>query len=463
MAPMKRAEVLFLLAVVAILGGTFLFDEKLPTAARTEASIAPGSFVSTGWYCPSPGDVESQMSTTNLGDEPVHLRRWGIGGSRASDFNETDLAAKLRSTLSVRDFGLPTPIGLSETFGSATTSDLLVLSSGNGVAASRCTVQPWDRWYFANGSTQRGRDDVLLVANPFEEEAVIKVRLLLPDSDIVPARLRDIVVPELSEAEIDLSDYFPESPTFGLEVTATIGRVVVSRYSKSSGRDGAKGISLDVGVRQPSESWYFAGGKVPQGGAETIKIANPSDREALVQVIFQTEQGQQAIPELAELAVPAGRQISVEVGKFLQPGQSHGTTVTSSNSVPVVAERLTAVTGSDGGFESTLGVPDTAARWSISVGSSVANSDSLSIVNEDRVTATVRISLINLRGHSTPVELSAVTIEAGSRVTIDMQKYLTDPATAVVEALSGKIVVERHLKLGAPYLDFAEQPAQIFG
>src|SRR5687767_8389626 len=223
---------------MAILGASFAVDRSISSQPVPEEEVAGGKFVSIGWYCPAPEGIETEMASTNVGNESVRLRRGTAGGSKASQVEESELAVQRRSSVPLSKFGIPNAVGLVEAFGADTATDLVAVGQGSGVSMSRCSVQPWDKWFFATGGTARGRDHYLLVANPFQEEAIIKVRVLGRESDSVPARLKDLVIPAQTQLPVFLAEYVPETASFGVEVSATTGRVIVSRYSKAASRDG---------------------------------------------------------------------------------------------------------------------------------------------------------------------------------------------------------------------------------
>lgn len=461
MAKVRRSDVLFAFVVLAILGGSFALDRTISSQPPSDDVIAGGKFVSIGWYCPAPEGLESEMASTNVGNESVRLRRGTAGGSKASAVEESELAVQRRSSVPLGTFGIPNAVGLVEAFGADTASDLVAIGKGSGVSMSRCSVQPWDRWFFAAAGTARGRDHYLLVANPFQEEAIIKVRVLGPDSDSVPARLKDLVIPAQTQLPVFLAEYVPETPSFGLEVSATTGRVIVSRYSKAASRDGVKGISLTLGERSPSDRWVFPGGESPVDGEETIALVNPTEQEALVQVIFPTENEQVAPPELAEIRIPAGRQTTINVTQYVPRGTRHSTIVLATNGVKLIAERqaIAAVEGGRG-YEINFGSPRLSKRWIAGVGSAAGGKASLALVNPGRTRTIVRIVLIVEDREIRLGELAGVEVPPDRRVTVDLTPHLGGkPATAVVESLSGEIGVERQLLLGPPYSDFGSAPA----
>ncbi|HVE75742.1 MAG TPA: DUF5719 family protein [Actinomycetota bacterium] len=461
---MRRTEIAFIAVLLAIIAAAPVVDARLE---RRGAEPAPstGRVISAGWYCPTPpGDsIDNIISTANVSDSTMRLRRSAIGGGDATAIIESDLPRSRRSSIPMRDLGLADGVGVSEAFGAASTTDMVALDRSGGVSSSRCAAQPWDRWMFAVGSTSRAHNTFLLVANPFREEAVIRVRIITHDQDVVPARLKDFVVPEFSQSVIFLEEFFTETALFGMEVTATRGRVVASRYMRMAAKDGIRGSSLDIGVRSPFTQWYFAGGEVPADGEETLVLMNPSSQEALVQVTFPGEKNQESSPQIQEIALPAGRQVAVKVSDHVPRGTRHSTAVSSTNGVPIIAERQTIAPHPSGSKAMEIVVPvSTAARkWAVPVGTTAGGTEILSIFNSSGDPGLVKITLISDRGESKPAELANLRAEPGRRLTIDMNPFAgAGPAVAVVEAISGEIVVERQVSLGGPYNDFAESPGQ---
>ncbi|MGH9197869.1 MAG: DUF5719 family protein, partial [Acidimicrobiia bacterium] len=324
-----------------------------------------------------------------------------------------------------------------------------------------CSPQPGNKWYFGTSSTLRGRDSYLLVANPFKEEAVVKVRLLTKEGDVVPARLKDLLIPELSQTPVFLAEYFKETESFAVEVAATRGRVVVSRYDRTSMREGFKGLTNSLGSRSTSTKWFFAGGETTASGAEFLHLANPSSREALVQIIFQTDTEQIAQPALQEVPVPAGAQVSLNLNEHLPPGVRHGILVLSTNRVPIIAERQDfGSIESARGVDATGGSTHTAKAWALSIGSLAGGKQLLSVVNFGTRKTVLRITIL-AEGETQPPELTSIAVEAGRRATIDLTPFLPPQGgAALVESTTPDVVVEGRIHFGDPYRDFADLIAQ---
>lgn len=461
---MRRFEVIFIAVVISAMAGGLLLDATVPTREQQDSEIDAGQFVSTGWYCPVPPgpDISATMATGNLGSSALGLRRSAIGGTAQSDVEQASLEARHSSNKLVGEFSVADSTGLVEAFGGNNATSLMVLAGGRGVASSRCSAQPSSRWLFATSSTARGDNHYLLISNPFREEAVVRVRLLTPEEEVVPARLRDLVIRPFSQSAVYLSDYLQESPSFGVEVRASRGRVVVARYSNVTAGPG-NGISLDVGAQSPSTDWLFAGGLVPGDGEESVVVANPGSREALIGIVFMTEQERTAPPDLAEIPVPAGRQVSLNVSDHLPRGTSYGIQLTSTNDVPVVAERKTAgIVDRNRAYESTFGVSAPARRWTVPAGSPSGGAASLALVNAGQVRTTVGVVLLTPEGESAPAELSSLVLEPGRKMVVDLSPHLGGGlATAVVEADQPVLAVESQLVLVGTFVDYSSTPGQM--
>lgn len=454
--------VLVFLLVLAGLVDQFVLDDR----DAAEGSSQPGPVLSNAWYCvpPSIRGSESEVSATNLGVTPLRLRRRVFSMGSESEARSDQLEAHRSGSALLADFDTPEAAMFVEAFGVASFVDSLTYLRRSGAGAPACTVQPSDIWFFAHGSTQRGLDTHLLVANPFNEEAVIEVRIMGPESDLLPAGLSDLVIAPLSVRDVLIGEFvLEELPRLGLRVRATRGRVVITRFMHDT--DGVvTGLATTLGVSRTSARWHFAGGEVPKTGEERILIANPGDSEALVDVTFLTDEESIAPDELNDVPVPAGRQISIDVSKHLPRGTLHGTSVVSTNGVLIVAERETEGELRFGsGRDIVLGSPSVGSRWILSVGSLQGGREELSIANFGSERATVRIALLGTDGESRPEELSTLTIEPGRKLAVEVTAFLNGKAaTAVIEAVVGEVTVERRIFMPSPYSDFADGQGRPF-
>lgn len=472
MAEMSRGERWLTAAVVLVMLAAGGADLLLGAPEGPGREVEPGPFLSNGWYCPAPpGEITSVVSTTNPGDGALRVRRRTFGASAESEPRQTVVEAHRRASVNVGDFGLGSATLFVETFGRDSASDTIAYAGGVGVSSPRCTVQPSDLWYFSSASTSRGRDTRLLISNPFDEEAVIEVRVITPKEDFVPGLLKDLVIRPLSQESIFLPNFVltprslargeeEEVPRFGFVVRATRGRVVAARYQVIT--SGTKSMRVDLGIQSTGVEWFFPGGEIPTDGVEKLIMINPSDQEALVRIVVITKEEVRSLASLEQVAVPAGRQVTVDMADHLERGLVYAARVTSINDVPIAVERETEGRFPQGsGVDGAIPVSEPAPRWVLSVGSPVGGTEVTSIVNFGAVPAVVRISLLFEDRREQPEELSGLRIDPGRKITVDLTPFLGDKAaTAVIEAVIGQIGVESRTYIGGRVDDFADSSAR---
>jgi hypothetical protein len=452
---MRRAELTFALVIVLIMGGSWALDGLVPskTAATPVAPSVTTAPLSEAWYCPAPTaqGLGSTVWTANLGTGPVHVRRSGTGASGAT--SEADLGAGTFGGLPAAPSAANVPVTV-EAFGGATGSHVSVLAPSIGGATGRCSRQPGTRWLFPIASTAPGYDTYLLVTNPFLEEAVVTVRVLTDSGDQIPSGLSHVEIPQRSQTSVFLGDFFPQTASVGLDVTASRGRVVVGELMRVAARDGARGIGLDVGTAAPTTQWLLPGGEVPASGEEDIVVANPSDHEALVSTVYLVESGTGPVG-VQDVPVPAGGRKALKVSDQVPGGTRHATILTSTNGVPVVVERLTV--GPQGAYHTVQGVPATATRWMVAAGSTAGGTDTLALVADGAGRAVCRVTILTMAGPVAPAALAGVAVTPGQRSSVDLTPYLNGaPATVLVEAITGKVAVENDLALPAAYRETME-------
>jgi hypothetical protein len=173
-----------------------------------------------------------------------------------------------------------------------------------------------------------------------------------------------------------------------------------------------------------------------------------------VQITFQTDTEQITQPELREVAVPAGRQLTIKVADHLPRGTRHGTSIVSLNEIGIVAERFViGLIGGVRGADSSFGVSETSSRWALSVGGTTF----LDFVNRGAERAVASVTLVTDQAETKPPELSSLPLEPGRRATVDITPFVGGgPATALIESASDEIIVDRLIVI-PPQRDFAIQ------
>ena len=203
---------------------------------------------------------------------------------------------------------------------------------GTSVAAPRTT------WYLAEGSTGWKFDLFYLLQNATTTPAEVRVRFLLPSGPplertyTVPAQQRmNIYVDEIPELrETDVSAV--------IESTNGIPIIVERAMYVSNGTRPFEGGHNSAAVEEPSTHWFLAEGATGRFFNTFLLLANPNQTDAVVQVRYLRTVG-----DVIErtYTVPANSRRTWNIAEQ-DPGLRDAfmsTVVTSTNGVPVIAER----------------------------------------------------------------------------------------------------------------------------
>jgi hypothetical protein len=327
------------------------------------------------------------------------------------------------------------------------------VSSIHGFDAKPCATAASDEWHFAWGTTVREARELLVLFNPFPDDAIVEGVFSTEDTVREPGRFAGgLVVPARTTVGIELGD----DVTRRAEVAATLrtraGRIVVDRIVRLDVEGGDRGLTVQSGVPEPQQAWVYPDGLVSETVSETFVVYNPSDDLAEVEIAFSLDRPEEfGVPEPVDLSIPPGSHVTVDVGDEdrLPPGIPHTTVVRSANQVPIVAERVVSARDTvRRGVTVTTGSPVEATTWTFAAGSTEEpTAQSLTITNLDpQVLAEVDVVAL-VGGREVPVsELQGLVIEAGTRVNVDLTSRIANRADlSVVVRSTEPVVAERVL------------------
>ena len=240
----------------------------------------------------------------------------------------------------------------------------LVTQGPLGDSVTPCASSASDSWYFAEGATTRDANEVLMVFNPFPEDALADFSFSTETGRVVPQALAGLVVKGRGMVAVPVGDNVRRRAAVSTIVKSRVGRLVVARLQTFDGTGDVprSGVSLALGAPVPRPVWYFPEGYAGDGVTERIQIYNPSSREARVAIDMLLDQGE---ADPVELTVPAVSRVTFTVNDEprVPPNVGHAAVVRATNGVAVVAERtVDAVPPATGtGFAVTLGASATAS------------------------------------------------------------------------------------------------------
>lgn len=210
---------------------------------------------------------------------------------------------------------------------------------------------------------------------------------------------------------------------------------------------GPFGDSVTPCASAGSGQWYFAEGATTKDASETLMLLNPFPDDAVVNITFNTPEGDVASQALTGLSIPGQAMTAIPVGDYAQRQAQVSTSITAQRG-RLVAARLQTFDGSAGrkGASLALGSPVAAPRSYFPEGRvSDGLVERFQLYNPSPQEATAELQLTLELGQAEPI---LVAIPAESTVTVtanDEARIPKDVAHAVsVRSVNGVgIVVER--------------------
>ncbi len=198
-----------------------------------------------------------------------------------------------------------------------------------------------------------------------------------------------------------------------------------------------------------SGSWYLAEGATWPGFGEWVLIQNPNTDDSVVELTFLTPEGPIAGPTYT---VEAQSRTTVNVNALV-PNQDVATVVTSTNGVPICAERAMYVNTLDGkwGSHDSIGSPGVSDVWYLAEGATWTGYDEwVMVMNPYSDTVDVDVTFQTPDGEIPGPQLR---LKGGTRKTVHVNDYApdSDVSTKVECLTSGRgVIAERSMYISAP-------------
>lgn len=488
----RRISVLVILAAV-LFGGLFIdraIDDEAesPTEAvvdSTQFPIAsmPGSLSST-WYCAG-GTAEGDdpfanhiIDVLNPTEEPIEVTLTVYAGhvapppTRADPENTEETTAPTTTTAPPAD--LPEPV--VQTFSvsprtrqqavlgeliTAPIASALVEGSGglivehevvsqHGRDAKPCSSSASDTWHFAWGSTAVDARELLVLFNPFPDDAIVEGIFSTEAGIREPLRFGGLVVPGKGTIAVDLGDDVTRRDEVAATIRARSGRIVVDRIQRISG-DRDRGLTVQTGVPAAQRQWVYPYGFASDSIREEFTVYNPTDQLAEVEIeTVLADPAENGAVEPLQLSIPPGthQRVDVAADDRIPDSVAHRSIVRSSNGVPVVAERVQYANGdSRRGISVTTGSPVEATTWFFAAGAANEATDEwLNIVNLDpQVLTEVSVGYIEAGRVTAVPEWQDIEIGPGGRLDLRLGEHAQRDALPLVITATEPVVVERGL------------------
>ncbi len=278
-------------------------------------------------------------------------------------------------------------------------------------------------------------DERILVANIGDEPQPVRL-LAFADGEVVagerrevpPGSVREIVVAELTDAA---------EP--GVVVEAFSNEVVVE-YEVVS-----EGLAVGPCSTEPASEWYFPAGSTAAGSQQWLSLFNPFGDDAVVDVVFDGEDGRRAPEALAGLTVPRRSRITIPVHDEVLRDDLVATTVIAQMG-RIVATQAVDIDEGVSGTAMGLGAVAPATRWVFSGGLAAEGVDHLvAVMNPGDVDTEVDVRVVTSDGSL--VEPIVVSLPRRGAVQVNVSEEFGDALTAdtayalVVESGTGGGVI----------------------
>jgi len=217
---------------------------------------------------------------------------------------------------------------------------------------------------------------------------------------------------------------------------------------------GVLGDTVASCTSSASSSWYFAEGVTTRDAAEVLLALNPFPDDAVVDVVFSTEEGIVTPQALTGLLVKGQALTIINVGEFVQRRESVSVSLVARTGRLVVS-RLQTFDGTLGrrGISVGLGAAAPGAVWYFPEGLVAEGlNERFHVYNPGRTEAQVELALVLDTGEAEPIRLtvpreSRLTVVAGEESRIPKNV----PHAVTVRSLEGpEVVVERTIDGVAP-------------
>jgi hypothetical protein len=316
---------------------------------------------------PYPNRFDEFLLLSNPGDQDTLVHVEYLRKTEAPLTVDYAVAARSRATVSVDQLLPYDEVSMRVTSDTDIVAERAMYFNYGGLYpggdASIGAASPADHWFLAEGYTGPNFHTWLLLANPSDNEAQVKVAYLREQAD--PLEQYYNLAPR-SRTSIHVNEV-PDLGQTGvsMQVDSTNGVGIVAERAMYFDYNGLKGGSEGLGINSTGTQWFLAEGYTGAGFDTWLLLANPSDTDAKVDVDYLLE-GRDKITRQA--TVPAHSRYTIDVNGQV-PAGNVSMQVTSTNGVGIAAERAMYFDyhGKKGGHASA-GVSQLSAEWNFAEG-----------------------------------------------------------------------------------------------
>jgi phage baseplate assembly protein gpV len=332
-------------------------------------------------------------------------------------------------------------------------------ATGYGSHAETSIASPLTTWYLAEGATTGRFNLYYLIQNPGTQAAEIQIRYLLP-APAAPV-IKTYTIAANSRHSIYVNDEAPELGEAEISAVVTSTNsvpVIVERAMYLDANNQLFGAGhASAALANPSTSWFFAEGATGPFFNMFLLIANPNAEAAAIEARYLLTNGQ-VVTKTYSVAANSRFTIHVHAEGPELASAAVSTTLTSTNGVPVLAERamwwpsLSLVAGDWQEGHNSAGSTQTGQKWALADGEdggAFATQTFVLIANTSAFAGQARVTVHFEDGTSAQLA-NPIPLEPNSRTTVQIGAEIPQAVNrrfgTIVESLGAtpaQIVVER--------------------
>jgi len=451
----QKRDLMLLAVVAALMLAGVGFDLATNDAEPARAQRTGSAFFERAQFCPSRileegAGAEVSIATASPDPVPVELEPPEDEALELAAGSTTTRPIEAVEPVAVEGFGSPVAAATSHFV------DARVGRAGSveGTGAGNCATDASRTWYFPNGDSSVATDYRLVVANPFPDEAVVRIDFLTSEGDETSAQLSEVAVASGEVEVVSISDAAIPQDLLSVRLHSARGRVIAWKALWTTPEDQPPGLEFTLGATAPATEWYFPAGEVSDRAQQAITVMNPNEEESSVSVALSTDEEPVQSSKLIEVAVApqSSRRLVIPDRLDARTGNVGGISavVSVDNEVPVVAESTTtfdddAMTGRI----TEVGSTEASDRWLVAPPSPEPTTDLLVLQNPTTEEVTVNVVIYDGgadegAGGTIPESLQGITVPPGLRVSISLEDIGGSGGSWLeVVADGGEVVAER--------------------
>lgn len=223
----------------------------------------------------------------------------------------------------------------------------------HGLALGPAVPRPATGWWFPQGFWSADTTERFHVYNPGTGDAVATIELTLDSG--APVEPVELTIGPRSVVAFDVGadGRVPAGVGYAAVVRSANGVPVVVEREQSSPAMPSPGWASGPGAARPATRWALAYGEASSAVDQAVVVQNPGAEAATVTLRTLGGGGEQDVPGLADLAVPAGGRLVVALADHLE---GPALPLVATATAPVVVERVLWI-GSGAGAGLAVGVP----------------------------------------------------------------------------------------------------------